>query len=78
MKMLHGKEIISCYGWPSMLLVGDQAAKAAWLVVGYSVSDIEFMATCVGLLEDAVTRDDVEAWQLAFLQNRSKLGFSGS
>lgn len=64
------KEIISTYGWPGISLVGEEGAKAAWLVVQHSVSDLAFLAECVGLLEEAVEKSDVEGWQLAFLQDR--------
>jgi len=64
------KEIISTHGWPGISLVGEDAAKAAWLVAQHSVSDPEFMGECVSLLEDAVAREDVAGWQLAFLQDR--------
>ncbi len=76
MKALHEhnasrlKEIIGAHGWPSISLVGEDAAKAAWLVAQHSVSDIEFMAECVSLLENAIVREDVAGWQLAFLQDR--------
>ena len=64
------KEIIGAHGWPGVSLVGEEAAKAAWLVVQHSVSDPEFMNECVSLIEDAVAREDVAGWQLAFLQDR--------
>ncbi|TCK08662.1 DUF6624 domain-containing protein [Marinobacterium mangrovicola] len=64
------KEMISAHGWPGISLVGEEGAKAAWLVVQHSVSDPEFMAECIGLLEAAVGRSDVAGWQLAFLQDR--------
>jgi len=64
------KEVIGVHGWPGISLVGEEAAKAAWLVVQHSVSDLEFMGECVSLLEDAVAREDVAGWQLAFLQDR--------
>jgi hypothetical protein len=76
MKALHEqnasrlKEIISSHGWPSISIVGEEAAKAAWLVAQHSVSDIEFMAECIGLLKGAVAREDLAGWQLAFLQDR--------
>ncbi len=76
MKALHEhnasrlKEIIGRHGWPGISLVGEEAAKAAWLVAQHSVSDPAFMADCAGLLEDAVAREDVAGWQLAFLQDR--------
>ena len=76
MKALHEKhayrlkEIIRDNGWPGMSLVGENAAKAAWLIAQHSVSEIEFMAECASLLEDAVAAGDVAGWQLAFLQDR--------
>lgn len=76
MKALHEhnasrlKEIISSHGWPGVSSVGEEAAKAAWLVAQHAVSDPEFMTECVGLLEKAVAREDVVGWQLAFLQDR--------
>ncbi|MCH8543230.1 MAG: hypothetical protein LAT61_06660 [Alcanivorax sp.] len=76
MKALHEKhasrlkEIIRNNGWPGMSLVGEDAAKAAWLIAQHSVSDFVFMAECASLLEDAVAAGDVAGWQLAFLQDR--------
>lgn len=76
MKALHEhnasrlKEIIGAHGWPGISLVGEDAAKAAWLIAQHSVSDIEFMAECASMLEYAVPGEDVAGWQLAFLQDR--------
>ncbi|WP_089707394.1 DUF6624 domain-containing protein [Vreelandella arcis] len=76
MKALHEqntarlKEIISVHGWPGIPHVGEEAAKAAWLVAQHSVSDLDFMAECAGLLEEAVAREEGAGWQLAFLQDR--------
>lgn len=76
MKALHEqnasrlKEIIHTHGWPGVSLVGEDAAKAAWLIVQHAISDPEFMGECVALLEDAVLREDAAGWQLAFLQDR--------
>lgn len=64
------KKVISAHGWPGISLVGEDAAKAAWLVAQHSVSDVEFMAECVSQLEYAVAKEDVAGWQLAFLQDR--------
>ncbi|MCD1632094.1 DUF6624 domain-containing protein [Marinobacter shengliensis] len=64
------KEIIGTHGWPGVSLVGEDAAKAASLVVQHSVSDPEFMDECVSLLEDAFAKEDLAGWQFAFLQDR--------
>lgn len=34
------------------------------------------MGECVSVLEDAVAREDVAGWQLAFLQDRVRLGLN--
>ncbi|UZE94588.1 DUF6624 domain-containing protein [Alkalimarinus alittae] len=76
MKLLHEqnasrlKKIIGTYGWPGVSLVGEEAAKAAWLIAQHSVSDSGFMGECVCLLEDAVASGEVAGWQLAFLHDR--------
>jgi Family of unknown function (DUF6624) len=64
------KEIIDRDGWLGISLVGKEAAKSAWLIVQHSVSDPQFMSSCVQLLEKAVVINEAEGWQLAFLQDR--------
>ena len=63
-------EIIDEIGWPTISKVGAQAAEAAWLIAQHSVSDAEFMADCADLLEVAISNQDAEGWQLAFLKDR--------
>ncbi|MGD9211223.1 MAG: hypothetical protein PVI90_10625 [Desulfobacteraceae bacterium] len=64
------KEIIEKYGWPGNDLVGQDGTEAAWMIVQHAVLDIDFMKSCVPLLENAVKRQQAEGWQLAFLQDR--------
>lgn len=64
------KEVLKAYGWPGISLVGEEGAKAAWLIAQHSVSDTTFMQECVSLIEHDVARGDVAGWQLAFLQDR--------
>ncbi len=64
------KEVIKKYGWPGISLVGTDGAKSAWLIAQHAVSDVGFMSDCVELLKVAVAVDDVEGWQLAFLEDR--------
>lgn len=74
MKALHErnttalKDIIKDYGWPVISLVGNKGADSAWLIVQHAVSDQAFMTECVALMKQSV--DDIEGWQLAFLQDR--------
>jgi hypothetical protein len=64
------KEVISEHGWPGVALVGPEGAKSAWLIAQHSVSDLDFMSECIELLKQAVSKEDAEGWQLAFLQDR--------
>lgn len=64
------KEIIKEQGWPGISLVGKDGAQSAWLIAQHAVSHYKFMTDSVKLLKDAVTRNDIESWQFAFLQDR--------
>jgi len=76
MRILHEnnasvlKEIIGEHGWPGISLVGYEGAESAWLIAQHSVSDIGFMSECIEFLKKAVSKEDAEGWQLAFLQDR--------
>ena len=76
MKAMHEKhtarlkQIIAEHGWPGIALVGKEGAKAAGLIAQHAVSDLDFMARAVELLTEGVAKNDVEGWQLAFLQDR--------
>lgn len=62
--------ILNEHGWPSIRLVGKEGAKAAWLIAQHAVSHLSFMSSCVALLKDGVANNEVEGWQLAFLEDR--------
>ncbi|SCZ58495.1 DUF6624 domain-containing protein [Thiohalomonas denitrificans] len=65
------KEIIAEHGWPGRSLVGQEGAKAAWLVVQHGVLDQEFMEGALPLLKVAVATGEAEGWCLAYLQDRT-------
>ncbi len=64
------KQIIKRQGWPTISLVGKEAAEAAWLIVQHAVLDTAFMKSCLALLEEAVRRDEAEGRHFAYLQDR--------
>lgn len=64
------RKIIDEMGWPGIPQVGESAAEAAWLIAQHAVFDTDFMSYCADLLEDAVSKHNVEGWQLAFLRDR--------
>lgn len=64
------KAIIDEHGWPGRSLVGEDGAKAAWLIVQHAVLDTGFMERTLLLLRDAVRNGEAEGWCLAYLQDR--------
>lgn len=62
--------IIADRGWPSVTLAGADGAEAAWLVAQHAIGQPDFQRRCLGLLEAAAARDEVPAWQPAYLADR--------
>ncbi|GAU65533.1 hypothetical protein SSP35_01_08770 [Streptomyces sp. NBRC 110611] len=62
------QRIIDEHGWPGHSLVGEQAANAAWLIAQHA--DLDFQQRALGLVRDAVTRNDATTQQLALLTDR--------
>ncbi len=77
LKVLHEKnnarikEIIEYYGWPTISLVGKEASKAAWLIVQHAILDEPFMASCLTLLQNAISNNDAEKGCFAYLKDRT-------
>lgn len=69
------KKAIEKHGWPGRSLVGDAASRSAWLLVQHA-PDVGLQARCVDLLKDAVKKDEANAQDLAYLQDRV-LAFQG-
>jgi uncharacterized protein DUF6624 len=65
-------EIINQYGWPTNSLVGEDAAKAAWLIVQHSPA-IQFQRKCLSLLEAAVRQNEADKVNLAYLTDRIRI-----
>jgi len=57
-------------GWPGRVLVGQDAADAAWLVLQHGIGDPPVMRRGLALLRDAVAMGDVSPVQLAMLEDR--------
>ncbi|MFG3118715.1 DUF6624 domain-containing protein [Streptomyces sp. NPDC048197] len=62
------QRIINEHGWPGHSLVGEQAAHAAWLIAQHA--ELDFQLRALGLLRDAVDRDEATPTQLAYLTDR--------
>lgn len=82
MEALHNRhakilnDIIDKIGYPTVEKVGKEANEAAWLVIQHSIGQPEFMKKCAVLLEKAVTENQADAKQLAYLTDRIA-GFEG-
>lgn len=76
MEALHNKNaeildnIVEKHGFPTVENFGKEAVDAAWLVVQHSIGKPEFMKKCAALLEKAVSENQADAKQLAYLIDR--------
>jgi hypothetical protein len=57
-------------GWLGKSLVGKDGAEAAWLIVQHAISLPEFSRRCLKLIEKAVSKNEAEPYQYAFLRDR--------
>ena len=65
--------IIAQVGWPTEHLVGEPAAKAAWLIAQHAISRPEFQRCCLKLLAEAAREHAVPLWQPAMLEDRIRV-----
>ncbi len=76
MKAVHDKnaarlnQIIEQHGWPGRSLVGEEGARAAWLVLQHAIGHPELQRKGLVLLQEAVSRGDVPAVEVAMLHDR--------
>jgi len=62
--------ILDRHGWPGFALVGEDGARAAWLLLQHAISRPAFMRRCLPLLRAAAAqRDILPAW-MASLEDR--------
>jgi hypothetical protein len=60
--------VINEHGWPGHSLVGEQAARAAWLITMHAEPDFQMRA--LALLRNAVDHGEATPQQLAYLTDR--------
>ncbi len=65
--------IIEQYGWPGISLVGEEGARAAWLIAQHSISNPPFVRHCLSLLKQAASNNEVVPWQAAMLEDRVRM-----
>ena len=64
------REIVGHHGWPGRALVGDDGARAAWLVLQHAIGEPDLQRGYLPLLQKAAAEGDVPAWQPAYLIDR--------
>ncbi len=63
-------EVLAAHGWPGRSLVGEEAARAAWLIAQHAIGEPDFMRECRARLAEALEIGEAPAWQAAMLEDR--------
>lgn len=66
------KKIIQEFGWPTISLVGEQASRAAWLLVQHADHDLNFQESCLALMKD-LAENEVSQQNIAYLEDRVRI-----
>lgn len=66
------KNVIARYGWPTNSLVGEDGARAAWLIAQHT-PDVSFQKKCLPLLRKAVRLGQASKSHLAFLTDKMRV-----
>ncbi|MEV7119619.1 DUF6624 domain-containing protein [Kitasatospora griseola] len=64
-------EIMDVHGWPTAELVGEDAARAAWLIAQHADRQLDVQRRALGLMEQAVADGTASPRDLAFLRDRT-------
>ncbi|POX36647.1 hypothetical protein C3486_32475 [Streptomyces sp. Ru73] len=70
----HGdrlNEIMDEIGWPTADLVGEEAARAAWLIAQHADRQLDVQRRALRLMEQAVAAGTAGKRELAFLHDRT-------
>jgi hypothetical protein len=63
-------EIMDTYGWPTVSLVGTEAARRAFLIAQHADQQLHVQRRAVRLMEQAVADGEASAHDLALLRDR--------
>ncbi len=64
------REIIAIHGWPHEEIVGEDGAKAAWLIAQHAIGEPDFQRKTLQLLQRHAAEAKLPAWQAAYLEDR--------
>jgi hypothetical protein len=65
--------IMAEVGWPTQRLVGERAARAAWLIAQHAISRPAFQRSCLKHFAEAAREHTVPLWQPAMLEDRIRV-----
>jgi hypothetical protein len=63
------RDIVEEEGWPTLTLVGDDGASAAWLLIQHADHDPSFQRTCLDLMK-ALPPQETAPQHIAYLTDR--------
>jgi hypothetical protein len=63
--------IMAEHGWPTEAMVGEEAARAAWLIAQHADRQLDVQRRALALMERAVEAGQSSSAQLAFLRDRT-------
>ena len=64
------KSVIEEYGWPGKSLVGEDGARAAWLILQHAIGNPNLLRKCLPILQEAVRQGEIEPVDVAYLEDR--------
>lgn len=64
-------QIMDEYGWPTAELVGEDAARGAWLIAQHADRQLDVQRRALHLMEQAVAAGSAAPRELAFLRDRT-------
>ena len=64
------KGVVEAKGWPTRSMVGEDASRAAWLLVQHADRDPAFQRHCLELLIAAAADGEVSRQEVAYLTDR--------
>ncbi|GAA2729020.1 DUF6624 domain-containing protein [Streptomyces nogalater] len=72
----HGdrlRQIMEEYGWPTADKVGEEAARAAWLIAQHADRQLDVQRRALELMRQAVSAGAAGRRELAFLHDRTRV-----
>ncbi len=66
-------QIMAEYGWPTTEMVGEEAARAAWLIAQHADRQLDVQRRALQLMQQAASAGAASRRDLAFLQDRTRV-----